>query len=217
MDKQSAIDIAMEFIKKWERLGWKTPTGGTYSPSQADSLSPDTPLYAFPDGTGYSIGWGTYSHLPSDNTPVTSDLSITKSRADDEFRNEVYNLVVPILDELVTAPLNEYQYAALISFGYNAGPYAIKYHNDELLNAVNNGGDVVGILKKLAITDKRTGKVSNGLINRRKDEAALYSGEQNALYSYYLRNATTINYATIGVLIIALTGYVFYLKKKKVF
>lgn len=215
MDKESAINIAMEFIKKWERLGWKTPTGGTYSPSQADSLPTDTPLYAFPDGTSYSIGWGTYSHLPSDNTPVTKDLSIDKWRADAEFRNEVYDMVVPVIDKLVTAPLNEYQYAALISFGYNAGPYALQYNG--LLDAINNGGDVVGILKNTAITEKKTGNVSSGLINRRKDEAALYSGQQNALYSYYLRNATTINYAIIGGVLIALTGYVFYLKKRKVF
>lgn len=215
MNKEGAISVAMEFIKKWERLGWKSPSGGDYSPSQATSLSPDTLVYAYPDGKGYSIGWGTYSQLPTDNTPVTKTLSINKDRADEEFRTEVYDKVVPVLDNLITAPLNEFQYAALISYGYNAGPYAIKYNG--LLDAINNGGDVVGILKKNAITDQRTGSVSSGLVNRRKDEAALYSGEQNALYSYYLRNATSINYATIGILLIGLTVYIYYLKKKKVF
>ena len=212
MDKQGAIDIAMEFIKKWERLGWKTPSGGDYSPSQADSLSIDTLVYAYPDGRGYSIGWGTYSYLPSDNTQVTSNLSINKGRADDEFRIEVYDKVVPVLDQLITVPLNEYQYAALISFGYNAGPYALKYNN--LLDTINNGGDVTTILKKTALTDSKTGQVSQGLVNRRKDEASLYSGQQNALYSYYLRNSPTIDYAILGILIISVTSYI-YLKKKK--
>ena len=110
--------------------------------------------------------------------------------------------------------MNEYQYAALVSFGYNAGPYALKYNN--LIDAINNGGDVVGILKRTALTDARTGKISAGLINRRKDEANLYSGNYNELYSYYLRNATTINYATIGIILIGLTGYIYYLKTKKV-
>lgn len=215
MDKQSAVDIAMEFIKKWEHLGAKTPSGGSYSPTQAAELSLDTPLYSFPDGHGYSIGWGTYNKLPSDGTPVTSSLVIDKGRADDEFRTEVYDKIIPVYDQLITADLNEYEYAALISFGYNAGPYALKYNG--LLDAINNGGDVVTILKKTALTDQRTGQISNGLVNRRKDEAALYSGNYNALYSYYLRNATTINYATIGIVLIALTGYVYYLKKKKVF
>jgi GH24 family phage-related lysozyme (muramidase) len=213
MNKEAAISIAADFIKKWEKLGSKSHSGGSYSPAQAEKLPLDTPLYSFPDGKSYSIGWGTYNELPSDNTPVTSDLSITKQRADDEFRIEVYNRVVPVLDKLVTTDLNEYQYAALISFGYNAGPYALKLNHDRLLDAVNNGGDVETVLKSTALTDSRTGKVSAGLINRRKDEANLYSGNYSEIYSYYLRNATTINYATIGIIVIALTGYVFYLKK----
>ena len=215
MDKDASLSIAMAFIKKWEGLGWKTPSGGTYSYTKADSLSPDTEVYAYPDGDSYSIGWGTYDELPSDSTTITYDLSITKQRADDEFKTEVYQKVIPHLDELITAPLNEYQYAALISFAYNAGPGALKYNN--LLDAINNGGDVISILKRTATTEKSTGKVSNALINRRKDEAALYSGNYNDLYSYYLRNSNSINLAVIGVVLIALTGYVYYIKKKKVF
>jgi LPXTG-motif cell wall-anchored protein len=215
MNKDSALSIAMAFIKKWEGLGWKTPSGGTYSYTNADSLPADTKLYAYPDGNSYSIGWGTYNQLPSDGTLIKSNTSITKEMADDEFRTEVSDKIMPVLDQYITAPLNEYQYAALISFGYNAGPEAIKFNN--LIDAVNNGGDVVGILKKTAITEKSTGKVSNALINRRKDEASLYSGNYNDLYSYYLRNSNSINYAVIGLVMIALTGYVYYLKKKKVF
>ena len=214
MNKEDAISVAMAFIKKWERLGSKSPSGGSWSPEAADKLPLDTKLYSFPDGRGYSIGWGSYDTLPSDGTKVTSSLVIDKARADEEFRIEVYDKVVPILDKFLTRELNEYQYAALVSFGYNAGPYALKYNN--LIDAVNNGGDVISILKKTALTDSRTGEISNGLINRRKDEANLYSGNYNELYSYYLRNATTINYATIGIILIGLTGYIYYLKTKKV-
>jgi hypothetical protein len=215
MNKEVAISIAMEFIKKWERLGSKSRSGGSYSPEQAKSLPLDTKLYSFPDGKGYSIGWGSYNTLPSDGTKVTSTLVIDKGRADEEFRIEVYNRIIPVLDKLITAPLNEVQYAALISFMYNAGPYALKYNN--LDDAINDGGDVIGILKRTALTDSRTGKVSNGLINRRKDEAALYSGQQNELYSYYLRNATTINYGIVTLLVLGIAAYIYYLKKKKVF
>jgi len=214
MNKEVAISVAMEFIKKWERLGSKSRSGGSWSPDQAKNLPLDTKLYSFPDGHGYSIGWGSYDTLPSDGTKVTSSLVIDKARADEEFRIEVYDKVVPVLDKLITAPLNEVQYAALISFMYNAGPYALRYNN--LDDAINNGGDVIGILKRTALTDSRTGQVAPGLINRRKDEAALYSGQQNELYSYYLRNATTINYATIGLLVVGITAYIFYLKHKKV-
>jgi GH24 family phage-related lysozyme (muramidase) len=214
MNKEVAISIAMEFIKKWERLGSKSRSGGSYSPEQAKSLPLDTKLYSFPDGKGYSIGWGSYNTLPSDGTKVTSTLVIDKGRADEEFKIEVYNRIIPVLDKLITAPLNEVQYAALISFMYNAGPYALKYNN--LDDAINDGGDVIAILKRTALTDSRTGKVSNGLINRRKDEAALYSGQQNELYSYYLRNATSINYGTVTLLVLGVAAYIYYLKTKKV-
>ena len=214
MNKKVAISIAMEFIKKWERLGSKSRSGGSYSPEQAKSLPLDTKLYSLPDGKSYSIGWGSYNTLPSDGTKVTSTLVIDKGRADEEFSFEVYNRIIPVLDKLITAPLKEVQYAALISFMYNAGPYALKYNN--LDDAINNGGDVIAILKRTALTDSRTGKVSNGLINRRKDEAALYSGERNELYSYYLRNATSINYGTVTLLVLGIVGYIYYLKQKKV-
>lgn len=214
MNKEVAISVAMEFIKKWERLGSKSPSGGSWSPEQAKNLPLNTKLYPFPDGKSYSIGWGTYNALPSDGTKVTSSLVIDKARADEEFRIEVYDKVIPVLDKLITAPLNEVQYAALISFMYNAGPYALKYNN--LDDAINNGGDVIGILKRTALTDSRTGQVSNGLINRRKDEAALYLGQQNELYSYYLRNATTINYGTVTLLVLGVAAYVYYLKHKKI-
>jgi lysozyme len=214
MNKEVAISIAAEFIKKWERLGSKSRSGGSWSPEQAKSLPLDTKLYSFPDGKGYSIGWGSYNTLPSDGTKVTSTLVIDKDRADEEFRIEVYDKVVPVIDKLITAPLNEVQYAALVSFAYNAGPYALKYNN--LNDAINNGRDVISILKRTALTDSRTGQVSNGLINRRKDEAALYSGQQNALYSYYLRTATSINYGTVTLLVLGVAAYIYYLKYKKI-
>lgn len=214
MNKEVAIQIAAEFIKKWERLGSKSPSGGSWSPEQAKNLPLNTKLYPFPDGKTYSIGWGTNNKLPSDGTPVTANLVIDKARADKEYQVTIYDKTVPVLDKLITAPLNEVQYAALISFMYNAGPYALKYNN--LDDIINNGGDVIGILKRTALKDARTGKVLNGLINRRKDEAALYSGQQNALYSYYLRNATSINYGTVTLLVLGVAAYIYYLKYKKI-
>jgi hypothetical protein len=34
MNKEASIQIAMEFIKKWERLGSKSRSGGSYSPER---------------------------------------------------------------------------------------------------------------------------------------------------------------------------------------
>ena len=59
----------------------------------------------------------------------------------------------------------------------------------------------------------KTGAVSSGLKNRRKDEIALYNGNYNALYDYYLRNSPAIDYAILGIIIIAVTGYIYFKKK----
>ena len=211
MNKEAAIAVATEFIKKWEQLGSKsTSRESSYSYETSKSLPGDTILYPYRDGHSYSIGWGSYDKL-SDGTLVRPGLTIDKDRADSEIDYEIRNVVIPAYDNMITADLNETQYAALLSFGYNAGPNALKYNG--LLNAINNGGDVTGILKNTAITDMQTGAVSSGLKNRRKDEIALYDGNYNALYDYYLRNSPAIDYAIIGIIIIAVTGYI-YLKKK---
>jgi LPXTG-motif cell wall-anchored protein len=212
MNKEAAISIASEFIKKWEQLGSKsTSKDSTYSYEQSKSLPGNTTLNPYVDGDSYSIGWGSYDTLKSDGTLVRPGLTIDKNRADYEIDYEIRNVIIPIYDNLITADLNETQYAALLSFGYNAGPSAIKYNG--LLDAVNNGGDVPSILLNTAVTDKRTHSVSSGLKNRRKDEVALYNGNYNELYSYYLRNSVTIDYAILGILIIGITGYLYFKKK----
>ena len=212
MNKEAAIAVASEFIKKWEQLGSKSTTReSSYSYETSKTLSGDTILYPYSDGHSYSIGWGTYDTLKSDGTIVRPGMTIDKDRADYEIDYEMREIIIPVYDKLITADLNETQYAALLSFGYNAGPNAIKYNG--LLSAINNGGDVTGILQKTAITDMKTGAVSSGLKNRRKDEIALYNGNYNALYDYYLRNSPAIDYAILGIIIIAVTGYIYFKKK----
>jgi lysozyme len=213
MNKEASIQIAMEFIKKWERLGSKSRSGGSYSPEQAKTLPLDTILYSFPDGRGYSIGWGSYDKLP-DGTKVTANTTITKEKADKFHEFAVRDTIIPVIDKLITRPLTENQYATLISFGYNAGPYALSYNN--LAGVINSGGDVETTLKKTAITDSGTGKVLTGLINRRKDEAKLWDGSYNELYSYYLRNSSNINYGFIILIGVGLAFYIKYLKKKNI-
>jgi lysozyme len=213
MNKEASIQVAMEFIKKWERLGSKSRSGGSYSPEQAKSLPLDTILYSFPDGQGYSIGWGSYNKLP-DGTRVTANTTITKEKADYAIEYEIRNTIIPVIDKLITRPLTENQYAALISFSYNAGPYALNYNN--FAGVINNTGDVESVLKKTATKDSGTGQISNGLINRRKDEAMLWNGSYNELYSYYLRNSSTINYGFIILVGVGLTFYIKYLKNKNI-
>jgi GH24 family phage-related lysozyme (muramidase) len=214
MDKESAIQIAFEFIKKWETLGRKTKTSGFYSPAQAKTLPLNTKLYPYPDGSNnrYSIGWGTNDYLRTTGQKVTSNTVITKAEADANLEAEVRNQIVPYLDKNIKANLTENQYAALVSLAYNAGSGAIKYNG--LLNAINsNSTNVTTIWKGLALRDSTNGKISSGLINRRKDEAKLWEGSYNQLYSYYLRNSFNVNVTLLGALVIASSFY--YWKKFK--
>jgi lysozyme len=206
MNKEAAIQVAREYIKKWELLGWKTPTGGSYSPSQANNLSYNTTLYPYPDGKGYSIGWGTYATLRTTGEKVNKSTRITKSEADNNLDAEIRNEIVPYFDKNIKVELTENQYAALISLAYNAGNGAIKFNG--LLDAINsNYKNVEDIWKGVANTDQRTGLVSSGLKNRRKDETMLWNGSYNELYSYYLRNSFDINVVLLGILIIGSTLY----------
>jgi lysozyme len=210
MNKESAILVATEYIKKWENLGWKTPTGGSYTPSQAKDLAYDTTFYPYPDGKGYSIGWGTYATLRTNGKAITKSTRITKVEADQNLDAEIRNTIVPYLDKNLKVELTENQYAALISLAYNAGPASIKYNG--LLNAINSySSNVENIWKSVANTDQRTGLVLSSLKNRRKDETMLWNGSYNELYSYYLRNSIDINVLLLGVLII---GSIIYYRRR---
>lgn len=216
MDKESAIQIAFEFIRKWETLGRKTKTSGFYSPTQAKNLPLDTKLYPYPDGSNnrLSIGWGTNDTLRTTGQKITSNTVITKAEADANLEAEVRNQIVPYLDKNVTANLTENQYAALISLAYNAGSGAIKY--DGLLNAINsNSTNVTTIWKQLALRDSTTGQISSGLKNRRKDESMLWDGSYNELYSYYLRNNFNANVTLLAALVIISSFYYWKRFKKK--
>jgi GH24 family phage-related lysozyme (muramidase) len=214
MDKESAIQIAFEFIKKWETLGRKTKTSGFYSPAQAKNLPLDTKLYPYPDGSNnrLSIGWGTNDTLRTNGQKITSNTVITKAEADANLEAEVRNQIVPYFDKNVTANLTENQYAALISLAYNAGSGAIKYNG--LLTAINsNSPNVSTIWKEVALKDSTTGQISSGLKNRRKDESMLWDGSYNELYSYYLRNNFNANVTLLAALVIVSSFY--YWKKFK--
>ena len=207
----NSIAIAKNFTSKWEQLASVSPNKVIYF-SSPSSLDGNTMVYAYPDADSYSIGWGTYDTL-SDGTIVISGLSITKDQSDYELDYELRQKESEIRG-MVTADLTDTQYAALIDLAYNAGSGALKYNG--LLDAINNGGDVASILPTIAITEKGTGKVLNVLKNRRKDEAMLWSGNYNDLYSYYLRNENTILIATgIAAIGLSISLYLYFKYKKK--
>lgn len=220
MNREVAIQIAREHIKKWEKLASSNPSRVSYVSSTA---SPNTLVYAYTDGRGFSIGWGSYDTL-SDGTKVTRGFSITKARADAELDYELREIEKGIFPK-IKRPLTETQYAAILDTAYNAGPGSLSYTSNKagdkftsLLTAINSGQDTTNIFPKVAITDSGTGKVLTSLVNRRKDAAELWNGKYDTLYQQYLRimaqNPNLVNYTLIGGVLVGIGVYLYILKKK---
>jgi hypothetical protein len=109
--------------------------------------------------------------------------------------------------------LKDNQYAALISIAYNAGEGNFKASSiDNLINAGASDAEVSAKIQDSIVT--ASGVYNQGLKNRRVDESKLYDGTYNVLYSYYLRNKTTINYTTAAVAVLAVTAIAFWYYKK---
>lgn len=215
MNRENAIRIAKEHLKKYEGFSSKSPDKNI-SYSTLLPLSDNTIVFAYPDGKGYSIGWGTYDRL-SDGTKVTKGFSINKKRADYELDVRLSKIDKEIFPQIKRV-LTDTQYAALLDTSYNAGSGSIKYKG--LLNAVNTGADTTNIFPKVAITDSKDGKVLPFLIKRRQDAAKLYNGFYDDYYKLKKVVIDTVSKnkgkISIGLGVgIILLGISVYLYKKK--
>jgi len=74
--------------------------------------------------------------------------------------------------KLVDVPLDQHEFDALVSLVYNIGVGA--YKDSTLLKKINAGAGVDEIVLEWMRWNKAGGKVSQGLINRRKSEVHLY-------------------------------------------
>lgn len=139
-------------------------------------------LSAYRDSVGVAtIGYGNTYYLGGANVKIGD--KITKEQAEDLLKMTL-NEFVKDVNSLVSAPLTQNQFDALVSFAYNVGPdidadtIAEGLGDSTLLKKVNknpneptirnefmkwNKGRVKGVLKVLP-----------GLTKRRKEEADLY-------------------------------------------
>jgi GH24 family phage-related lysozyme (muramidase) len=226
MNREKAIQIAIAHAKKWELLccreQYRSGVRNKYF-SSPDTLPKDTKVWSYPDGRGYSVGWGSYNKL-SDNTPVTSTTFVTKEVADREIELEMRRIDRELFPK-IRVPLTETQYAALMDTAYNAGLGSLDYTSNRrgdtfpsLLTTVNSGGDTTSIFPKVAISDSGSGNILTNLVNRRKDAAKLYTGGYNSLYQNLITAITggskAVNLAVIGGVLVGLSAYGYYLYKK---
>jgi lysozyme len=80
------------------------------------------------------------------------------------------------VNQLVTVPLNQHQFNALVSFAFNLGEATLA--NSSLLKLINGGGnkeeDAVALTHCFALYCNVNHKPSNSILGRRNREAALF-------------------------------------------
>ena len=124
-------------------------------------------LNAYDDGYGYlTIGYG---HTGPD---VHRDLTIDEEVAEQLLEDDLHDAEVAV-EDYVDVELQQHEFDALVSFVFNVG--SGNFSNSSMLKLLNNGDRYAAALQ-FARWNKSGGKVSNGLIRRRKAEQRLFEG-----------------------------------------
>ncbi|TGN26763.1 lysozyme [Empedobacter tilapiae] len=139
----------LELIKKYE---------GFYSKPYLDPIGIPT------------IGYGA-TYYPNKVKVTMKDKPLTGKEASELLVQmlKVYENQVALL---VTKPINQNQFDALVSFTYNLG--ATNFGKSTLLKKINVNPNDPTIRQEFEKWNRAGGIVLNGLTKRRKDEAALY-------------------------------------------
>lgn len=118
--------------------------------------------YQCPAGK-WTIGWGC-------TVGVTPGMVWTRDEATMALRREVARFETAVA-RLVTVPLTQQQFDALVSFAYNCGENALA--RSTILKRVN-AGDMSGAAGAFGAWTRGGGRVLPGLVRRRQREAELF-------------------------------------------
>jgi GH24 family phage-related lysozyme (muramidase) len=114
----------------------------------------------------WTCGWG------STGNDIGPDTVWTQQEADDRFDADLAKFGQGV-SALLTGPTTQNQYDALVSFAYNAGLTALA---DSTLLRMHNAGDYADAAGQFGRWIHQGGVVLNGLVTRRRAEAAMYQG-----------------------------------------
>lgn len=117
-----------------------------------------------------TIGYGSTFYENGTKVKLT-DAPITKQRAEQLLKNTADKFAERVA-VLITKPVTQNQFNALVSFAFNVGVSALKIST--LLKLVNNNPNDANIAKEFLRWNKAGGRVVQGLTNRRIKESALY-------------------------------------------
>ncbi len=124
---------------------------------------------AYKDGGGvWTIGYG---HTSAAGAPkVVPGMRITEQEAEEILRRDIDSVEAAVVNS-VKVPLNDNQFAALVSFVYNVGEGA--FRKSTLLKKLNSG-DYNSVPNELMKWVNDNGKKIQGLVNRRAAECGLW-------------------------------------------
>ena len=130
-------------------------------------VRPDGLVASYPDpGTGgepWTIGWG------STGPGIGPDTVWTREQADARFENDLATYAAEVARAVGDSPTTQNQFDALVSFHYNTG--AIERAT---LTRRHREGDYEAAAEQFGRWIRAGGQILNGLVRRRKAEAALY-------------------------------------------
>ena len=125
-------------------------------------------LVAYRDTGGVlTIGVG---HTSDEHLEVTPGLKITHEKSMELLAIDVEE-AEEVVKHMVSVPLTQHQFDALVSFVFNLGP--TQFANSTLLRKLN-GWDYVGAANQFKRWVYDNGKIQPGLVKRRYGEAEMF-------------------------------------------
>lgn len=141
-------------------------------------------LKAYEDSGGiWTIGYG---HTSAAGTPIVhKDMQITEKEAEKILCQDLRECESVVV-KAVIVPLNDEQFAALVSFCYNVGITA--FCKSTLLKKLNKG-EYETVPTELQKWTRVGGKRIQGLVNRRAAEAGLWAKGSHVAPNYHIVEA----------------------------
>lgn len=126
-------------------------------------------LTAYPDIVGiWTIGVGHTGFV--DGKPVARGMAITKEKSKELLTADLKRFESAVNDA-VQVTLTQNQFDALVSLAFNIGEGA--FVRSTLVNKLN-AGDKKGAAEQFLVWKNAGGRVSQGLLNRRQKEKAMF-------------------------------------------
>lgn len=154
----------LDLIKEFEGYASRTFQSGP----KRDQLVPNGGVTAYFDPVGIAtIGFGNTDSVKPEDVDVKV---ITLQEAEDLLRQDLAT-AEDAVSSLITVPLNDNQFAALVSFTFNLGAGTLE---DSTLRRLLNGGDYQGAAGQIPRFVFGGGEVLPGLVRRRAAERELF-------------------------------------------